>query len=315
MLFRQRHIRPFQILPTLAIGMIVPEGSCMNIKKRIAFVVLIIFTLSGATCRPKTADKLGDYFEAKFAYGEVLDEWLSGQNEMWRVIPIYGPVYQPGTPMEPGSTEPLTDKCLVPSDQMNNDPMTSFPQITAKSRFDLGATVPETIAKAKSKMLSGGAGLEATSESYLEYTELVQQAARRDVFDQSLMQIDCLAVIAGREVTIVRGLIIGKESVYSEKTLSANATVDVMSDDALKLTYDRSGGFELEDTVTHPKYYYVYNRIVPIDLPSSAKMSTRRAAIETFLRTAPKAQPVFIDTRTSDSDIDTFVRQTRQVSN
>jgi len=287
----------------------------MNYKKRVAFAGLMIVALSGATCRTRTADNLGDYFQAKTAYGEVLDEWLSGQNEMWRVIPIYGPVYQPGTPMEPGSTEPLTDKCLVPPEKMSNDPMTSFPQVTAKSKFNFGATVPEGIAKAKSKMISGGAGLDATSESYLEYTDLVQQAARRDVFDQTLMQIDCLAVIAGREVTIVRGLIIGKESVSSEKTLSSNATVDVMSDDALKLTYDSAGGFELEDTVSTPKYYYVYNRTIPIDVPSNAKMSTRRAAIENYLRTAPDAQLEFIDRRPTDSEVEAFVRQSRRMAN
>ncbi len=295
--------------------MVVPEGSCMNNKKRIAFVGLISIALSGATCRTKNEDNLGDYFQAKTAYGSVLDEWLSGQNEMWRVIPIYGPVYQPGTPMEPGSTEPLTDKCLVPPEAMTNDPMTSFPQVTGGNRFNIGASVPEGIAKAKSVMVSGGAGLETTAVSSLEYTDLVQQAARRDVFDESLMQVDCLAVIAGREVTIVRGLIIGKESISSEKTLSANATVNVLSDEDLKVSYDSSGGFELEDTEPQPKYYYVYNRTIPIDVPSTAKMSTRRAAIENYLRTAPNAQIEFIDRKTSDSDVEAFVRQSRRAAN
>ena len=284
----------------------------MNNKKKIAFAALASVALSGATCQPKTADNLGDYFEAKTAYGEVLDDWLSGQNEKWRVIPIYGPVYEPGTPMEPGSTEPLTDKCLVPSEQINDDPMTSFPQVTAKSKFNIGASVPEGIAKAKSVMVSGGAQLGTTSESFLEYTELAQRAVRRDVFDASLMQLDCLAVIANREVTIVRGLIIGKETVSSEKALSTSATVDILSEVDLKVSYDSSGGFELKDTKAHPKYYYVYNRTIPVDIPSNAKMSTRRAAVENFLKTTPADQLEFIDRRASDSEVEAFVRQTRQ---
>lgn len=129
------------------------------------------------------------------------------------------------------------------------------------------------------------------------------------------MQIDCLSVIAGREVTIVRGLIIGKETVSSEKKLSANVTVDVLTDEAMKVTYDNSGGFALEDTEPQPKYYYVYNRTIQLDVPSNAKMSTRRAAVESYLRTAPAAQLEFIDQRTSDSDIEAFERQLRQISN
>ena len=287
----------------------------MNNKKKIAFAGLASVVLSGATCQNKTADTLGNYFDAKSAYGDVLDEWLSGQNEMWRVIPIYGPVYEPGTPMEPGSTEPLTDKCLVPKDEIIDDPMTSFPQVTAKRNFNIDASVPEGITKAKSVMMSGGAELATTAESHLNYTDLAQRAVRRDVFDASLMQIDCLAVIGGREVTVVRGQIIGKEIVSSRKSLSANATVDVMSDEALKVTYDSSGGYKLEDTEPQPKYYYVTNRTIPIDIPSNAKMSTRRAAVENYLKTAPAEQLEFIDRRSSDSEVEAFVRQTRQKTN
>jgi hypothetical protein len=287
----------------------------MDNKNKLGFIALSCVALSGATCQPKTADNLGDYFEAKSAYGEVLDEWLSGQNEKWRVIPIYGPVYAPGTPLEPGSTEPLTDKCLVPDAEINDDPMTSFPKVTAKSKFQLDASVPGSIAKAKSKMVTGGADLGATSESNLEYTELVQRAVRRDVFNATLMQLDCLAVIAGMEVTVVRGLIVGKETVSSTKAISANANVDVMSDDALKLTYDSSGGFKLEDTEARPKYYYVYNLTIPIDIPSNAKMSTRRAAVENYLSKTPEGELEVVDRRTSDSDTEEFVRKMRERAN
>lgn len=286
----------------------------MNNKKKVTVATLFCILLSGATCntQTRTASDLGNYFEAKTAFSSVLDEWLSGQNEKWRVIPIYGPVYEPGTPLEPGSTEPLTDKCLVPKDAVNDDPMTSFPKISADYNFSLDASIPASIAEAKSKMVSGGADLSASSESKLEYTELTQRAVRRDVFDESLMQLDCLAVIAGREVTVVRGLIVGKEAVSSTKALSAGAKVDVMSREGLKLTYDNSGGFRLEDTEPQPKYYYVYNLTIPIEIPSNAKMSTRRTAIERYLEQNADSQFEAVERRTSDAEAEALVKKMQE---
>jgi hypothetical protein len=110
----------------------------------------------------------------------------------------------------------------------------------------------------------------------------------------------------------VRGLIVGKEAVSSTKALSAGANVDVMSDEGLKLTYDNSGGFRLEDTEPQPKYYYVYNLTIPIEIPSNAKMSTRRAAVKHFLENNPHSQLEAIERRTSDAEAEALSRKMQE---
>lgn len=278
-------------------------------------VITVCLALTLVACKEKGAKTLGDYFEAKSDYAVVLDNWLSQSNPNWRVIPIYGPVYEPGTPMEPGSTEPLTDECLVPGEQVINDPMTTFPSIDTSRTFDITAIVPAAIIKAKSLVVSGGGGFNSSKESHLSYTDLTQRAVRRDKFDENLMQLDCLAVIAGKEVTIVRGQISGKEIISSTKTLGANANVKVLGDEALTVSYNSSGGYKLEDNDVQPKYYYVVNRIIEVDIPENATMTMRRAIIEDFLRTESTGDLEYKDSRPTDGQVESFVRQTRGATN
>lgn len=265
--------------------------------------------LALAGCAAEGVKTLGDYFDAKSDYAVVLNDWLSQNNPNWRVIPIYGPIYEPGMPMEPGSTEPLTDACRVPPEQIVTDDMASFPRVKASRTFNLSGNVPAAVAKARDVAVAGGARFGSTSEYVLDYKDLSQRAVRRDVFDQNLMRPECLAVIAGKEVTIVRGQIIGRETISSTKTLSIGANASILGDEALKMSYDSSGGFELEDTEAQAKYFYVVNRTIIIDgLPPNATMRMRRAAVEDFLRTETTGELQVVDRPPSDSDIEAFVR-------
>ncbi|MEO1020695.1 MAG: hypothetical protein AAFY56_23900, partial [Pseudomonadota bacterium] len=255
--------------------------------------------------------ELGSYFEAKEGYAAVLDEYLGRSNPNWRVIPIYGPIYKPGAVLSPGSTEPLTDDCIVPEDSVIIDPMASFPRVTASRSFDLGGTIPGSVAKAKDLAISGGASFGSTAEAVLDYKELSQHAVRRDVFDENLLSPDCLMAIAGTEVMIVRGQIVGKETISSTRTLATGANVTVLGDEALTLSYDSSGGFALEDLEAQPKYFYVVNRTIEIDgvLPN-ASPTMRRAAIHDFLRSESTTDLDYIDSRPSDDQVESLLRAT-----
>jgi hypothetical protein len=283
----------------------------MKTKLLVLLACAACISLFLAACKEKGSRTLGSYFEAKSDYATVLDDWLGQSNPNWRVIPIYGPIYEPGTPMEPGSTEPLTDSCLVPVDKIIDDDMATFPSISASRKFDISADIPDAIAKAKALAASGGAVFGISSESELSYQQMSQRAVRRDVFDQNLMRLDCLTIIAGKEVTIVRGLITGQEVISSQKRLSTSATVEVMSDEALKVSYDSSGGYRLEDTEAHPKYYYVVNRTIQIDIPPDATMTMRRAIIEDYLRTESTGELDFVDRRPTDGQVESFVQHSR----
>jgi len=283
----------------------------MNTKSIVFLASVACVALTVAACKEKGSKTLGNYFEAKSDYAAVLDDWLGQSNPNWRVIPIYGPIYEPGTPMEPGSTEPLTDSCLVPADKIINDDMATFPSISASRKFDISADIPDAIVKAKALAAAGGAAFGISSESELSYQQMSQRAVRRDVFYQNLMRLDCLVVIAGQEVTIVRGLITGQEVISSQKRLSTSATVDVMLEEALKVSYDSSGGYRLEDTEAHPKYYYVVNRTIQIDIPPDATTTMRRAIIKDYLRTESTGELDVVDRRPTDGQVELFVQKSR----
>lgn len=283
----------------------------MIFKRFIKFAPIFGLVVAVSSCKEEGPPRLEDYFEAKSAYGAVLDDWLSGENENWRVLPIYGPIYALGTPMVPGSTEPLTDKCKVPEGDIQDGDMSTFPAISANRKFSMGASVPSGIAKAKNLLASGGLGFSTSTESNLSYDDMRQIAVFTDVFDEAIFRTDCLMVIANKDVTLIRGQIIGKETISSNRTVGANATVEVLEEEALKLTFDREGGYKLQDTEALPKYYYVYNRRVSIDIPEDAPPSRRRALIEDFLRTESTSNIEVKDSKPTDDQIDSFVRQSR----
>ena len=169
------------------------------------------------------------------------------------------------------------------------------PMSSAKRTFNTKAGLPSLLSEAVKQVVDLGASVDLTKEAQFSYSDLSALNPRRDKLEAALNKLDCLGVIAGKDIILIRGLVIGKETIFSTSSFGADANVKFLKDNAIQVKYNSSGGYEVKDSRSRGRFWIVGEwRIDVPGLTASMSAAERKARIEDFLRTETKKTPVSV---------------------
>lgn len=260
-------------------------------RYRILFLLLLLAVVaSTAGCPKNTGSPPGDvksYLKVRQDFIAALEElnpqW--GKQYHLAVIPPFAEVYMPGMPLLKDSFEPLTDSCLVPQKDMPSKEVSDPPVSRIDRKFDAQAGLPSLMSEAIKQVVDLGASVKLHREAQFSYSELSELNPRRDKLEDALRNPECLKVIAGRDIILIRGLVSGKETIFSTSSFGADAKVQFLKDNAIKVTYESTGGYEVKDSRSRGRFWIVGEWRVDVPgLTAGASAAERRARIEDFLR-------------------------------
>jgi len=288
----------------------------MDKKKTIYlyFLIAVAFSVLGCSCKTPPSKDLQDYVKVKQDYIAALEkmnpEW--GKQYHLAAVPPFAEIYMPGTPLMKDSFEPLTDSCLVPKKDMPPKEVADPPTSTAKRTFNTKAGLPSLLKEAVKQIADLNASVGQSKEAQFSYSDLSVMNPRRDSLESALRNTKCLNVIAGKNIILIRGLIKGKETIFSASTFSADANVKVLTDNAITVKYDSSGGYEVKDARERGRFWIVGEWRIDIPgLTESMSAADRKARIEDFLRMEFTKTPLSVkETEPTSKTIETLENMT-----
>ncbi|MEW8419733.1 MAG: hypothetical protein AB2690_21125 [Candidatus Thiodiazotropha endolucinida] len=155
----------------------------------------------------------------------------------------------------------FTNKCVVkPELTIKKVQLPAFPQISNNNSFEITAKLPETLSKALDNNLDFNFDVKANKLASFSYVSDTADTVDIDVLGQSLLNEDCLKLIANRDILVVASIFHLKEIFKSGKALDntasefyANAKVKFLKEDSIVFKYTKEGSFSVEDDKFLPR--------------------------------------------------------------
>jgi hypothetical protein len=221
--------------------------------------VMLVLVLASCSTSPSTASSFKSYFDVKKEYLAALEKssaWGPPSNFRLAIIPPGVEPYPPGTPLSKDSYEPLTNSCLVRdvtvSKQLANPPMTN-----SATTFNVSLEPPPFLAGAFLGIVDFKTQLAASDQAVFHLSLSKSETTRTDVVERAMLNEQCLHSVVGRDIVMIRGLIHGSEVIAARQGLRGDAVLKVLDADNLTVRHDSSGGYEVRDTESRPKFWII----------------------------------------------------------
>ena len=224
--------------------------------------LLAVAGLAGCTTAGSTVDTAAEetisYIEAKKNYAKAIATAISNSNPQYRIVAITGPQYAPGTVLDPANpVDLLTRKCLLTDDILATENWADFPTLSRSTSFKADLSVTDLVQRYVSEIANLGLNIDKTKSMNFSMTELSQQLAPRDEFLEALAQEECYDAIFGRDVIVVRGVVLGKESLKTASQLGSGLKIDALGDSAFNVIYGNEKNYVLENKAPEPKFHII----------------------------------------------------------
>jgi hypothetical protein len=207
-----------------------------------------------------SADAMVSYLEAKRKFAEKFAEGLGiKQTDKYRLVAVIGPQWKVGDALDPENLlSEITDKCVVPSDQLPElVPWSGLPEYASDRTVDFSAGVPAEVAKAFKSPIVAALHIKWQQGGRFLLKDLSQVVLPENSFLDAVGREVCGNGLKGKSALFVRGVISGKEVFGSARTLSDGGNVQVKDVELLKLKYEDSEKYELEDRDRAPKFFVI----------------------------------------------------------
>lgn len=220
-----------------------------------------------------TTGKLISYFQAKDDLAATLQQTLGGTqgSASYRLIAINGPAYPVGALVSIDNPLDLESRDCVLSDGELPDAeaWSTMPSWSSNSSLDFGLGIPAMFRGAFLKAESSvDAGLKLDRTGNYGINDLSQVFMSRQELRRALESPGCSEALKDAEdskAIFVRGIVYGRESLTSSRSFSGGVDAKVIEEPSgqFRLSYDRSGAFELSDDDALPKFAIVAEVATP----------------------------------------------------
>jgi hypothetical protein len=231
--------------------------------KSITIITTVIIAIMLSSCsifKPKPTEQLNSWFDVQRKYADVLDKNI-GTGELYKVVPIVGPIYSIGTPITPGTSSPITNLCTINKKDLIKTDFSPLPITKEERTFDLNLQMADALKKALNGLADLGLKIESIKSMELSYADLSQVIAAEDAIQNALSNTRCLNAVKGHKIAFIRGEIRGSMKAISDSNLDVDPTVKIKNIGDFTVKYNDKGSFNLEDSKSDRPRFFVVSEI------------------------------------------------------
>jgi hypothetical protein len=275
-------------------------------------LILSAVLVAGTACvAPSNAPAPASYAEAKQRYLEALERDLNLSGQFSRLVPIpsFAEPSPPGAVFKKGNPRPLHVACLVPPDQ--RPVPKSVPELWPSGtppRFKLvEEDLPPFMKIAAQKISRINLAVTQSASAMFILADTEQVVVSAEELKRVLRNEACLQAILGHEVLVVRGVLSGSEAVTNSRYFDAGSGEEEFKSEHVRVVYDGSGHFYVQETDPKPKFWVLSAWQVKIAIvPEPTTPEQRTAALKNFLATN-HGSLVVVERTPTDQDLQGFL--------
>jgi hypothetical protein len=223
--------------------------------------VAVLVAGSGCTSNPVAGGSRATikYLEAKQQLAKTLQASLAGGgSDKYRLLAVSGPAYPIGTALDPNNPVDLVTRSCLFKELPPSEPWSSLPKWQSNNLIGLNLGWP---AQFQNAAVKAGLNINQVTNASFEMSDISQVLVGHGDFVAHIGATDCLAKLdtLKEDVLIVRGIVSGREVMESGSKLQTSATTHVLESAAevIRVSFDKSGNFELRDERPVPKFLVV----------------------------------------------------------
>lgn len=230
---------------------------------RFLILLLVPSVFAGCVDQGKTAKRYDDWYKLQDQLAEVINK--NTGDVYYHVAPIKSGIQHAGAVLASNYT--LAYSCQNRDTALQRTPIPPMPAVSDTSNFVLNLGTPSEGATGAPQPLlnaigiaSARAGISNTASVYISLGKDQTEALLPDVHEEARNAVACLRAsgitdFAERDYWYVRGYRECKMVVRNKREFKADAAAQVEYIEGFKVSFDRSGGFELEDDTKVARFY------------------------------------------------------------
>ncbi|MEX5213844.1 MAG: hypothetical protein NW703_06735 [Nitrospiraceae bacterium] len=285
---------------------------CSHLLHQCCRLIVIAVLVGGTGCvAPTNVSTPTSYAEAKQRYLQALEQDLDLTEQYSRLvsIPSFAEPSPPGAVFKKGNPRPLNTACIVAPDQ--RPAPQHVPELWPSGsppRFKLvEEELPLFMNVAVQRIPRIKLAVAQSAPAMYILADTTQVVVSAEILKRALRNEACLQAILGHEILIVRGLLSGSEAVTNSRYFDPGSGEEVLKNEHVRVVYDGSGHFYVQETDPKPKYWAVSAWKASISVVPEPKTPEQRTVALKSLLDSSHGTLVVIERTPTDQDLQYFL--------